>query len=68
MSYVIVSASSRADCRGTHVIDPRTGEILRFAERRAARTHRDAIRECTPSKYYPLVVREEADPQDTADA
>jgi len=68
MSYVIVSASSRADCRGTHVIDPETGEIIRFTDRRAARDHRDYVRELSPSKYWPLVVREEADPPDTADA
>lgn len=67
MSYVIVS-EGRSDCRSAHVIDPATGAIMRFTTRREARTHRDAVRESTPSKYYPLVVREEADPQDSGSA
>lgn len=56
MTYVIVS-EGRVDCRGAHVVDA-AGEIARFATRAEALARLAEVRESTPSKYEPIVVRE----------
>jgi len=58
MPYYIVS-EGRADCRGAKV--GTEAEPLLFATRREARQYADeVVIPATPSKYYPLVVREVA--------